>query len=72
MLFEITTYKILGNKKKKIYSLQIEARDGINALERSNVRFDASRLIEIRQIENPVGFIRQERPQVKRVARDGI
>jgi hypothetical protein len=71
MLFEITAYKLLGNKRKRIYSLQIEARDGINALERSNVRFDSSRLIEIRQIENPAGFVRQERPRVKRVTRDG-
>lgn len=63
MLFEITAYKVLGNKRKKIYSMEIQARDAINALDRANVRFDSSRVIEIRQIDSVRSdFDTQERP----------
>ena len=38
MLYEIKVYKLSGSKKKKLYSMEIQARDEINALEKANVR----------------------------------
>jgi hypothetical protein len=71
MLYRITVYQIRGNKRNRVYEKELQARDGINAMEQANVRFQPGRVVEIRQIENPDGFAHQERPRVKRVARDG-
>ena len=38
MLYSVMVYKVSGSKRKKLYSMEIQARDEINALEKANVR----------------------------------
>jgi hypothetical protein len=66
MLYSVMVYKVSGSKRKKLYSMEIQARDEINALEKANVRLTSDRIIEISEVHS---F--QERPKVKRVAREG-
>jgi len=66
MLYSVMVYKVSGSKRKKLYSMEIQARDEINALEKANVRLTLDRIIEISEVHS---F--QERPKVKRVAREG-
>ncbi len=67
MLFSITVYKEMGNRKKMLYLKEVQARDGIQALEKVGVRFQPGKIIEIRTSETPI-----DRPVVNRVERDGV
>jgi hypothetical protein len=71
MLYSVMVYKVSGSKRKKLYSMEIQARDEINALEKANVRLTLDRIIEISEVHIHMikSFI--ERPKVKRVAREG-
>jgi len=67
MLFIITVWRELGNKRKKIYSNEVTARDPVQALEKSCVRFSRDRIVEIRMVDQVI-----ERPPVKRISRDAL
>ena len=72
MLYKITVFKEMGNKRKWLYTKEISARDGIAALERACVTFTPDRIVEIRQIDGVDQETRFERPAIKRVQRDAI
>jgi len=57
MVYEIRMFKMLGNKRHMVTSVLIDARDGVQALERSCVHLGRNRVIEIREAEE-----RFERP----------
>lgn len=66
MLYEFTVFKEMGNKRKKIFGVEIAARNPINALERACIRFGPGRIIEMRQVDDII------RPKVTRIERNGI
>jgi len=51
MLFDITVYRVAGNKRTRLHATQISARDPVVALERSYVRLTPDREIVIRQVK---------------------
>jgi hypothetical protein len=65
-MFDITVYEELDNKRKRIRSTEIHAKDDIQALEKACIRLRPGRIIEIRETT------RFDRPPVTRVSRDGI
>ncbi len=69
MLFEITTYKVRGNKRVRISAMEIQARDASIAMERACINFKPDRAVEIRMKESPFEMTVQ-RPAVARVGRD--
>lgn len=67
MLFLVTVWREMGNKRQRVFSNEVSARDPIQALEKSCVRFSGDRIVEIRVL-HPV----TTRPSVTRVSRNGV
>ncbi len=67
MIYEITVFKLMGNKRQRIFSKGFGARDATQALEKACVTLKPERIIEIRMIENPIDY-----PRVSRPGRDGV
>jgi hypothetical protein len=72
MLYAITVFKEMGSKRKRIYSVEIQARDHVHAFEQAAVRLTPDRILEIRMIENPGIEILSKWPPIRKPARDGI
>jgi len=71
MRFEITVHKEMGNKRKTLYRQEVEANDGIQAIELSGVRFRPGKVVEIRVLGG-LTEAKINRPAVSRVERDGV
>jgi len=67
MLFLITVWRELGNKRQKIYSNEVTAKNPVQALEKAYIRFMSDRIVEIRMVEPII-----ERPPIKRISRDAL
>ena len=65
MLYKITVFKFFGNKKRKVYSTEISAKDILVAVEKAFIRLGPDRVAEIQEIHS-------EYPAVNRIARDGV
>jgi hypothetical protein len=65
MLYEIKVFRLLGNKKENVYSIEIQARDPVNAVEKACIRLGPERMAEIRELNI-------NKPKVNRIARNGI
>ncbi len=65
MVYEITTYKLRGNKRIRISAAEIQARDAIVALERAGINLNPDRVIEIR-LKQDRFEAEIERPRVNR------
>jgi hypothetical protein len=50
MLYEIKVFRLLGNKKENVYSIEIQARDPVNAVEKACIRLGPERMAEIREL----------------------
>jgi hypothetical protein len=72
MLYSITVFKEMGRKRKRIYAVEIQARDAINALEQACIPLITGRIVEIRMIENPGIETHFERPPIRKPAGDGV
>lgn len=51
MIYQIALYKVSGKKSTKLYSMEIDARNPVVALERAYVRLTPGREIVIRQVD---------------------
>jgi len=65
MLYKISVFKFSGNKKRKVYSTEISAKDILGAVEKAYVRLGPDRIAEIQEIH-------PEYPAVNRIARNGV
>jgi hypothetical protein len=59
MLFNVKVFRLLGNKRKWIFTKEIPAENMVQALERSCIRFSEDRIVEISQ------FPKEERKNAK-------
>jgi hypothetical protein len=51
MIYQIAVYKVGGKKSTKLYSMEIDTRNPVVALEMAYVRLTPSREIVIRQVD---------------------
>lgn len=51
MIYQIAVYKVGSKKSTKLYSIEIDARNPVVALERAYIRLTPSREIVIRQVD---------------------
>ena len=66
MVFEIIIFKLMENHKRRVYTSEINARDGVEALQKACIKFTPDRIVEIRQIEHSI-----TRPPINRTERNG-
>lgn len=65
MLYEITVLEFVKGKKKRIFSMEVWAKDLVEAVEKACIFLGPDRVVDIKELHF-------ERPKVNRVARDGV